>query len=120
MCQILRGVHTLRLEAQVLERGLQADEYDALIEDLHAAGWTVLEPELEEYRSIPGPDIGAAIALAIYLAKRISDTALDELVRTIIRRLRLPRKSPKIPPRECRIYGPEGETLAVVPLDQDD
>jgi hypothetical protein len=102
----------IRIELQRREFGHSA-AYDALADDLHEQGWkmVIVEP-------IPG---GAEVeySVAVRLSEHVTDEVLGAILASIIGRLRRAHERSNGELRLAVIYGPDGEQLSVVELDEE-
>ena len=103
----------IRIELQRREFGHSAD-YDALADDLHEQGWrmVIVEP-------IPGA-AEVEYSVAVRLSQLVTDEVLGAIVAAIIDRLRRAHERFNGELRLAVIYGPSGEQLSVVELDEED
>jgi hypothetical protein len=106
------------LQRRTIER-MYEDRYEQLEADLAELGFRVVEDQADEYRSIPMEEAGRlAIAVAMYLRDHVTAAVLAAVIAAVTKRLRLPRRKGAYP-RQCTIFGPDGEVLAVVDLDDE-
>jgi hypothetical protein len=101
----------IRIELQRREFGHSA-AYDALADDLHEQGWrmVIVEPMSR------GAEVEYSVA--VRLSQLVTDEVLGAIVAAIVDRLRRPRERSNGELRLAVIYGPSGEQLRVVELDE--
>jgi hypothetical protein len=114
-------VDRIRIEINPREFGHSA-AYDALADDLHAQGWTMVIIEPSEDLPEPGLDYvpHEFYSVAVYLSQHVADGVLAALVASLIDRLRRTREGWSRLTRQAVIYGPSGEVLRVVELDEEE
>ena len=106
----------------VIEYGLHGELYDGLLVSLREAGYDVRfdDPsQREEYRSVPG-DVARFVAdVLVFVDDHAGDAeALAYLALLLRQALRRTRKSKRR--RTAMIYGPRGEVLKRVELDDEE
>lgn len=103
----------IRIELQRGEFGHSA-AYDALADDLHEQGWKMVIVE-------PIPSTAEVeYSVAVRLSQHVTDEVLGAILASIIDRLRRARERSNGELRLAVIYGPNGEQLSVVELDEED
>ena len=102
------------IEPSDREFGLQKI-YDTLIDDLHEQGWktVVLEPPASHPSLRVETDFFYSVS--VYLSQHVTDAVLDAIAAAFMDRLSRPREGLI---RRAIIYGPSGEKLRVVELDE--
>jgi hypothetical protein len=102
-----------RIRIQFGERELgHSTAYDALAGDLHEQGWKMVTIE-------PSEDV-EGYSVVVYLSQDVADGVLGAIVAAITERLGRVRERWDDRIREAVIYGPSGETLDVVSLDEEE
>jgi hypothetical protein len=109
---------SLTVAPTVLEESTHHDEYVALVAELESEGWTVtIKPQPFEERGAPGADLPEN-PVDFYFITTGSENALKSLIAKIRHHLKAGSR-PQTPSPQAVIYGPEGNVLARVPLDQE-
>jgi hypothetical protein len=113
-------VAQLTIVPTMIEYALHREAYRGLLDALDEAGHDVRfdDPdEREEYRSVPG-DVAQAVAdVYVFVHGPLVDVAALATIVDVVRRTLRRRERRR---REAIIYGPRGDELERVPLNDDD
>jgi len=109
---------SLTIDPTVVEEGTYHDEYAALVAELESEGWTVtMKASPLEKRGVPGADLPEN-PVEFHFATKGSESAVKSLIAKIRHHLKGgPR--PQTPSPQAVVYGPDGDVLARVPLDEE-
>ena len=109
---------SLTIDPTVVEEGTYHDEYAALVAELESEGWTVtMKASPLEKRGVPGADLPEN-PVEFHFATKGSESAVKSLIAKIRHHLKGgPR--PETPSPQAVVYGPDGDVLARVPLDEE-
>ncbi len=109
---------SLIIDPTVVEESTHHDEYVALVAELESEGWTVtMKSQPLEERGVPGADLPEN-PVDFYFSTQGSENALKSLIAKILHHLNGGSR-PQTPSPQAVIYGPGGDVLARVPLDQE-
>jgi hypothetical protein len=109
---------SLTIDPTVVEEGTHHDEYAALVAELESEGWTVtMKSQPLEKRGVPGADLPEN-PVEFYFATKGSESAVRSLIAKIRHHLKGGSR-PQTPSPQAVVYGPDGDVLARVPLDEE-
>jgi hypothetical protein len=109
---------SLTIEPSVVEEATHHDEYAALVAELESEGWIVtMKSQPFEKRDLPG-DGAPGNPVEFCFTTKGSENAVKSLIAKILHHLKGGSR-PQTPSPQAVVYGPDGDMLARVLLDEE-